>query len=116
MSTIRRLFFYVVSLVALVVAANGSALLIRYLVDVALGRQLSGSTNTASLGLAMVIVAGPVWALTSGCVAPEPSPATPDAIPRFVPGDPLAPHEAGDRARVHTGAAPRVRGDRTHVE
>jgi hypothetical protein len=59
---------------------------------------------------------GPVWALTSGCVAPEPSPATPDAIPRFVPGDPLAPHEAGDRARVHTGAAPRVRGDRTHVE
>ena len=32
---------------------------------------------------------GPVWTLTAGCVAPEPSPETPDAIPRFVPGEPL---------------------------
>ncbi|MBI4336909.1 MAG: hypothetical protein HY683_03665 [Chloroflexi bacterium] len=64
MSTMKRLYFYGVAFVALVVAANGAALLLRYLLDLARGRPLVGSlTEQASVGLALVLVGAPVWAL-----------------------------------------------------
>ena len=77
MSTIRRLYFYGVAFVALVIAANGTAFVLRYLVDLALGRQIfGGAGGQISAGLAMVLVGAPVWglhwALAQGQVARQP--------------------------------------------
>ncbi len=54
MNTTKRLYFYGVSFVTLVVAANGTALLIQFLIS-------GGSQDQASLGLAMVVVGAPLW-------------------------------------------------------
>ena len=64
MNTTKRLYFYGVSFVTLVVAANGVALLVQFLVDLIAQRTIAGGPDTqASLGLAMVVVGAPLWVL-----------------------------------------------------
>ncbi len=62
MNTTKRLYFYGVAFVTLVVAANGVALLIQFLIDLIVARAISGgSEDQASLGIAMVVVGAPLW-------------------------------------------------------
>ena len=64
MNTTKRLYFYGVSFVTLAVAANGIALLIRFLIDLIAQRSIAGgSEDQASLGIAMVVVGAPLWVL-----------------------------------------------------
>ena len=64
MNTTKRLYFYGVSFVTLVVAANGIALLIQFLIELIAQRSIAGgSEDQASLGIAMVVVGAPLWAL-----------------------------------------------------
>lgn len=69
MSVIRRVFYYLLTFIALAVFANGIGQLLALLFDVTIrtssiqiGRQ--GFSNTQlSLGLAMTVIAGPLWFL-----------------------------------------------------
>ncbi len=61
MNTTKRLYFYGVSFVTLVVAVNGVALLIQFLIELFTKSTISGWDNQASLGLSMVIVGAPLW-------------------------------------------------------
>jgi hypothetical protein len=62
--TVRRLYFYVVSFVALMMAANGVVLIARYVLDAAFGGDvLSPSRGLLAFGLALTIVGLPLWAL-----------------------------------------------------
>ncbi len=62
MNTMKRLYIYGVSFVALVVTANGTSLLLRYLLDLVTGRRIAGGTaEQLSLGVAMIVVAAPLW-------------------------------------------------------
>ena len=64
MNTTKRLYFYGVSFVTLVVAATGVALLVQFLFDLIAQRTIAGGPDTqASLGLAMVVVGAPLWVL-----------------------------------------------------
>ena len=64
MNTTKRLYFYGVSFVTLIVAANGIALLILFLINLIAERAITGgSEDQASLGLAMVVVGAPLWML-----------------------------------------------------
>lgn len=64
MNTTKRLYFYGVSFVTLAVAANGIALLIQFLIELIAQRSIAGgSEDQASLGIAMVVVGAPLWAL-----------------------------------------------------
>ena len=64
MNTTKRLYFYGVSFVTLIVAANGIALLILFLIELIAERAITGgSEDQASLGLAMVVVGAPLWML-----------------------------------------------------
>lgn len=67
MTTTKRLYFYGVSFAALLVTAFGVALLLGDLLDVVLGRNLlSGERVQISIGIAMVIVGGPLWLIHWG--------------------------------------------------
>jgi hypothetical protein len=68
MSSIRRVFFYVVSLISLGILAAGIRVLLSLLFDLAFGG--SNSLNEAafvrqqlSLGLALIVIGGPLWYL-----------------------------------------------------
>lgn len=63
MGTVRRLYSYTVSCAALMLAANGVALLVRSVIDRAVpGRTIAGDLTTqTSLGLALAIVGTPLW-------------------------------------------------------
>ena len=64
MTTAKRLYFYGVSFVALPIATFGAALLLRFILDSLFSIELRGSgAATASLGVAMIVVGTPVWAL-----------------------------------------------------
>ncbi len=63
MNTTKRLYFYGVSFVTLVVAVNGIVLLIRFLIELFTKSTISGWDDQASLGLSMVIVGAPLWVL-----------------------------------------------------
>ena len=54
MNTMKRLYFYGMALVALVVTANGASQLLAYLLDLVSGRQIAGGVaERVSLGLAL---------------------------------------------------------------
>jgi hypothetical protein len=62
MNTMKRLYFYGMAFVALVVTANGASQLLAYLLDWVSGRQIAGSVaEGVSLGLALVVVGAPLW-------------------------------------------------------
>ena len=62
MNTTKRLYFYGVSFVTLVVAANGVVLLVQFLIELITQRAIAGGDDSqASLGLAMVVVGAPLW-------------------------------------------------------
>jgi len=62
MNTMKRLYIYGVSFVALVVTASGTSLLFRYLLNQLLDRNIAGGTaEQLSLGVAMIVVGGPLW-------------------------------------------------------
>ena len=62
--TVRRLYFYVVSFIALMVGANGLALAAAYVIEVLFGGDvLDPSRTVLATGLAMAIVGMPLWAL-----------------------------------------------------
>ena len=64
MNTMKRLYVYGVSFVALVVTANGTSLLIRYVLDLVSDRRIAGGANEQlSLGVAMIVIGGPLWAV-----------------------------------------------------
>ena len=58
----RRLYFYIVSFVALMVAANGIVQIAQYVLDVLLGDEVvSPSTVRLAVGASMAIVGFPLW-------------------------------------------------------
>ena len=58
MNTMKRLYIYGVSFVALVVTASGTSLLFRYLLNQLLDRNIAGGTaEQLSLGVAMIVAA-----------------------------------------------------------
>ena len=60
--TVRRLYFYIVSFVALMMASNGIVLLIRTLLDSAFGGPLVTSSNiTVAAGISLTIIGLPLW-------------------------------------------------------
>ncbi len=62
--TVRRLFYYGLAFVALMVAASGVILLVSGIVESLSGtRVLSGSETELALGLAMTLVGVPIWLL-----------------------------------------------------
>ncbi len=62
MNTMKRLYFYGMAFVALVVTANGASQLLAYLLDIVSGRQIAGGVaERVSLGLALVVVGAPLW-------------------------------------------------------
>ncbi len=62
MNTMKRLYIYGVSFVALVVTASGTSLLFRYLLDQLLDRNIAGDlAEQLSLSVAMIVVAAPLW-------------------------------------------------------
>jgi len=62
MNTMKRLYFYGMAFVALVVTANGASQLLAYLLDLVSGRQIAGGVaERVSLGLALVVVGAPLW-------------------------------------------------------
>ena len=61
MNTTKRLYFYGVSFVTLVVAANGVVFLVQFLIEQVTQSTIAGWDNQASLGLSMVIVGAPLW-------------------------------------------------------
>ena len=61
--TVRRLYFYLVSFVALIVAANGLVQIERYVLDGLFGDDvLSPSRSGLAWGIALTVVGLPVWA------------------------------------------------------
>ena len=62
--TLRRLYYYGLSFVALMVAATGAILLVDYVADRLFGpRVLSGGEAQLALGLALTLVGTPIWLL-----------------------------------------------------
>ena len=61
--TIRRLYFYVVSFVALMMAANGLVQVGRYLLEVLFGGEILSSSRTQlAIGASLLVVGLPIWA------------------------------------------------------
>lgn len=63
---LRRLYYYILALAGLVTAFVGMALLVSFIIDVAIGRQLWGSDlrSRVSAALATLIVGLPLWLMT----------------------------------------------------
>ena len=60
--TVRRLYFYIVSFVALMVASNGLMIVVMWILDGLFGDEvLSDSTTLLAAGVAMAIVGLPIW-------------------------------------------------------
>ena len=60
--TIRRLYFYVVSFVALMMAANGLVQIGRYVLDDLFGGEILSSSPTAlAIGASLLLVGLPIW-------------------------------------------------------
>lgn len=60
--TVRRLYFYVVSFVALMMTASGIVMLIEFALDgIAVGAALSISTTSLAAGVSLMIVGAPLW-------------------------------------------------------
>jgi hypothetical protein len=62
LGTVRRLYYYVIAFVALMLAGNGAALLISYGIDSA-ASALTRSQTQLPLGLALTLVGTPMWLL-----------------------------------------------------
>ncbi len=62
LGTVRRLYYYVIAFVALMLAGNGAALLISYGIDSA-ASALTRSQTQLPLGLALTLVGTPIWLL-----------------------------------------------------
>lgn len=64
LGTVRRLFYYIIAFVALMLAANGVAQLLDYALDSAWGPEvISRSEFQFALGLALTLVGTPLWML-----------------------------------------------------
>ena len=64
--TVRRLYFYIVSFVALMMAAAGVALILQFILDTLFGGDLLSPTpsrRTLATGLSLAVVGLPLWAL-----------------------------------------------------
>ena len=62
LGTVRRLYYYGISFVALMLAANGVVLLVRYVIDTLSGpRVISADETQLALGLALTLVGTPIW-------------------------------------------------------
>ncbi|MCH9009761.1 MAG: hypothetical protein IIC21_03950 [Chloroflexi bacterium] len=60
--TVRRLYFYIVSFVALMMASNGVVLIIRFLLDSIFGGpSVSSSVNLLAGGASLVVIGLPLW-------------------------------------------------------
>lgn len=60
--TVRRLYFYVVSFVALMMAGNGIVQIVRTLLDGLFNNnQISSSTTPLAIGIALIVVGLPLW-------------------------------------------------------
>ncbi len=60
--TVRRLYFYVVTLVALVIGASGVVFIATFVVEsIFIGGDVSTSTTRQAIGLSMTIVGLPLW-------------------------------------------------------
>ncbi|MDP3062892.1 MAG: DUF5671 domain-containing protein, partial [Chloroflexota bacterium] len=59
---VRRLYYYGISFIALMVAASGATLLLSYAANRIHGPEwVVGGTNRLALGLALTIVGTPIW-------------------------------------------------------
>ena len=62
MGTVRRLYFYIVSFVALMMASNGVVLIIRFLLDSVFGGSVVRSSVTPlAAGVALTVIGLPLW-------------------------------------------------------
>lgn len=62
MGTIRRLYFYIVSFVALMMAATGATLIIQFVLEELFGSQRLTQSNTPlAIGASLLIVGLPLW-------------------------------------------------------
>ena len=62
--TVRRLYFYIVSIVALMMAANGMALVVGFLLDSLIGpATLTGTSVRLATGLSLTVVGIPLWVI-----------------------------------------------------
>ena len=72
MSTVRRVFFYILALVTLGILATGLWNLLSLSFDVILARftlaQIGDIKPKLSLGIAMVVIGGPLWFLFWGAI------------------------------------------------
>jgi len=68
MSSVRRVYFYLVTLITLGILAGGAGVLLNLLLDITIFKSISiGQANfyqqQLSMGIAMVIIGGPLWVL-----------------------------------------------------
>ena len=62
--TVRRLYFYIVSFVALMMASNGLVQIVRFVLDGQFGPDVLSRSNTPlAIGASLVIVGLPLWAV-----------------------------------------------------
>ena len=60
--TVRRLYFYIVAFVSLMMAASGTVMLVEFILDgIAGGAVLSGSNTGLAAGVSLLIVGAPLW-------------------------------------------------------
>lgn len=60
--TVRRLYFYVVAFVSLMMSASGGALLLQFVIDIIFGGDvISDSTARLAGGVSLLIVGAPLW-------------------------------------------------------
>ena len=61
--TVRRLYFYVVAFVALMMAANGVVQIIRFVLDGILGGDVISASRTGlAVGISLIVIGLPLWA------------------------------------------------------
>lgn len=65
MSSVRRVYFYLVTLITLGILAGGTGVLLSLVFDITISRSAIGQANfnqqQLSLGLAMLVIGGPLW-------------------------------------------------------
>ena len=65
MSNVRRVYFYLVTIITLGILAGGTGVLLSLLFDITISRSAIGQANfnqqQLSLGLAMLVIGGPLW-------------------------------------------------------